>query len=514
MAEPAYRALLIGNSTFPSDPGNLQSLEGPVNDIALLRDALTDPATGMFAPRDVRLLPERTMAEILLEMEQFFSGADRADRLLLFYSGHGLLTSTDQLLLAARDTRTDSLLATTVSATAINSMIDASAAMTTMIMLDCCYSGAFKSADLPRSLQGTGRYLLTSTRSGELARDADLRNGTSQFTTHLVEGLQAAPDHDGDGLVDLDDLYDYVHRQLVQTGRQIPQRNFSGGGDVVIARRTPAGPGPTPEVPAAPVLDVSETVIDLPEVEAGEVLSPERVRVVNRGGGRLDWEVRTDAPWVAVSRDGDDVRLDLQPAVGHNRANVVVSDRGPGGSRTIRVHVNVRQRRRQLPPPPPRHRPTPRPWWRTHLPHLAVAALVTAAAVVLGVVLLTGEPAAPPESAEVAVDGTLAWSDTGLDVGSGDRVSVVADGEIHHNEASTTGPEGFPNRPDLLTPYPELNHAALIGRIGEDGTALFVGRQATFTAERDGRLFLGVNDGGLENNSGSFTAAVTVEPGS
>ena len=46
-----YRALLIGNSSFPNDPQNLQPLEGPVNDVALLRDALTDPHTGMFARR-------------------------------------------------------------------------------------------------------------------------------------------------------------------------------------------------------------------------------------------------------------------------------------------------------------------------------------------------------------------------------------------------------------------------------------------------------------------------------
>jgi hypothetical protein len=42
MSDGVYRALLIGNSTFPEDPHNLFDLNGPVNDIALLREALVD----------------------------------------------------------------------------------------------------------------------------------------------------------------------------------------------------------------------------------------------------------------------------------------------------------------------------------------------------------------------------------------------------------------------------------------------------------------------------------------
>jgi len=86
VSDPSYKALLIGNSTFPNDAHNLQSLEGPVNDISVLRDALTDPDVGLFEPTAVRMLPERTMAEILIELETFFASATRDDRLFLYYS--------------------------------------------------------------------------------------------------------------------------------------------------------------------------------------------------------------------------------------------------------------------------------------------------------------------------------------------------------------------------------------------------------------------------------------------
>lgn len=97
MTDTAYKALLIGNSTFPQDPHNLQSLEGPVNDISVLRDALTDAQAGLFEPTAVRMLPERTMSETLIELETFFASATRDDRLLLYYSGHGLLTDENRL---------------------------------------------------------------------------------------------------------------------------------------------------------------------------------------------------------------------------------------------------------------------------------------------------------------------------------------------------------------------------------------------------------------------------------
>jgi hypothetical protein len=189
MTDLRYRALLIGNSTFPEDPHNLPGLEDPINDIALLRDALTDSEVELFHSGAVRMTSERTASEILVELETFFGLATKESHLLLYYSGHGLLNEANELFLCARDTRTSLLRATAVSSTAINSMIDGSAAQTTIIILDCCHSGAFKSGDLSQALKGTGRFLLTSCRSRELAHDAHQANHTSVFTHHLVEGL-------------------------------------------------------------------------------------------------------------------------------------------------------------------------------------------------------------------------------------------------------------------------------------------------------------------------------------
>ena len=235
-----YRALLIGNSTYPADEHNLQTLKGPVKDITVLNRALADPATGLFADTDVTLLPEVTSARAIRAMGRFFGEAGRDDALLLYFSGHGKLDQAGRLHLCMQDTETNNLLATAVSSARINEFADASHARNVVIVLDCCFSGAFRGGDLGDAVAGPGRYVLTSCRGTQLANDATAENSTSHFTQHLVDGLLgAAADHDGDGYVSFSELYAYVDRRLRETGKQIPQQRVQGDGDLHLARRKP-----------------------------------------------------------------------------------------------------------------------------------------------------------------------------------------------------------------------------------------------------------------------------------
>ena len=97
-----YRALLIGNSTYPADEHNLQPLKGPVKDIAALNRALVDRSAGLFADVDVTLLPEATSARVIRALGRFFDSADRDDVLLLYFSGHGKLDQPDVCTSACR----------------------------------------------------------------------------------------------------------------------------------------------------------------------------------------------------------------------------------------------------------------------------------------------------------------------------------------------------------------------------------------------------------------------------
>lgn len=233
-----YLALLIGNSSYPADEHNLQTLKGPVKDIAALNRALVDKDTGLFADADVTLLAEATSTKAVRALGKFFGAATRDDVLLVYFSGHGKLDQSGRLHLCMYDTESTDLLSTAVSSTRINEFADASRARNVVIVLDCCHSGAFRGGDLGDAVAGPGRYVLTSCRGSQLANDATVENGTSFFTQHFVDGLiSAASDQDRDGYVTFSDLYSYVNLRLREAGKQIPQRRVDGDGDVRLAKR-------------------------------------------------------------------------------------------------------------------------------------------------------------------------------------------------------------------------------------------------------------------------------------
>jgi hypothetical protein len=124
-------------------------------------------------------------------------------------------------------------------------------------------------------------------------------------------------------------------------------------------------------------------------------------------------------------------------------------------------------------------------------------------------------PALPSRTETVTVDARRAFTDTGIDVAVGDRVAISATGTIFHDASGSTGPSGVSERRDLsqFSVLPSEIHAALIGRMGDGGAPFAVGSDFSSGSLAPGRLFLGVNDVGVDNNSGAFTATITVRKG-
>nr|WP_188299211.1 caspase family protein [Streptomyces sp. CBMA156] len=263
--------MLICNSVFPNDPASLPPLQGPRADGMALWAALQDPATGMFDPDEIHVLHERNAGEILTEAEEFFASGRPGETLLFYYSGHGLQIHRE-LHLCGRDTIGNRLASTAVSADALKKMMERSYAATIVVVLDCCYSGAFAKGTAPvdpQQLAGSGRYVLTASSSTETAADTEYRGRPSPFTAALVDALRsAAEDTDHDGYVDLDDLYRQLKRALPQ-GLPEPRRKFDGTGAVAVARRSATWPERT-EKPndRLPSVRVTGTT-DLPTVPNG-----------------------------------------------------------------------------------------------------------------------------------------------------------------------------------------------------------------------------------------------------
>jgi hypothetical protein len=123
----------------------------------------------------------------------------------------------------------------------------------------------------------------------------------------------------------------------------------------------------------------------------------------------------------------------------------------------------------------------------------------------------------------VHVDATQPWTDTGLSVNQGDRVSFQASGQIQVNGRQVATPDGSSVTPSNRSRqgnrgdgsrdggYPIANApvGALVGRIG-NGEPFGIGMQTQpLVMPESGRLMLGVNDNDLSDNSGAFAVVVS-----
>ncbi|WP_410537728.1 caspase domain-containing protein [Streptomyces sp. KL2] len=249
-------ALIVANDVYEHE--GLSRLAAPAHDARALESVLADPQIGRFQVTVVRNQPAHVVRR---EIANFFADRRPDDFLLLHFSCHGLKGASGALYFAGADTVPTRLSATAVSARFVDQEMTESRARRIALFLDCCYGGAFsrgmraRAADaidgesaFPAAASGAdgagdgrGRMVITASGATEYAFEDDRlaradRHGPSVFTGALVHGLRTGEaDTGGDGLVDLDELYDYVYTRVRATTRhQTPQKWVDASGKLVV----------------------------------------------------------------------------------------------------------------------------------------------------------------------------------------------------------------------------------------------------------------------------------------
>ena len=106
------------------------------------------------------------------------------------------------------------------------------------------------------------------------------------------------------------------------------------------------------------------------------------------------------------------------------------------------------------------------------------------------------------------------WTNSGLVVRKGQRLRISASGRVSLGKGRFSTPGGLTSILDQDKLMRNEATGALIAVIGDDNDDfILIGPKRDFVAQRDGVLFLGVNEGDLSDNTGSYDIVIEAEAG-
>ena len=107
---------------------------------------------------------------------------------------------------------------------------------------------------------------------------------------------------------------------------------------------------------------------------------------------------------------------------------------------------------------------------------------------------------------------TNGWTNSGLVVRRGQRLRISATGRVTLGAGRASTPAGLPTLADRDKLMRNEPTGALIAVIGDDNDEfVLIGRSREFVSQRDGVLFLGVNEGNLNDNTGTYEVTIEAE---
>ncbi|HEU5195726.1 MAG TPA: caspase family protein [Methylomirabilota bacterium] len=242
-------AVVIGIGNYES--AAIPRLKYTVSDAEAIYQTLVGPAG--FSKDNVLLLTDRTERKPTLRNIKWALGtflgrnAQKDDTVMIFYAGHGAPEVDARGLerdglakyLIPSDADIDDLYSTALPMDELQTIFGRIEADRVVAFLDACYSGAAAGPGLGRTFaskktragavddlflerltRSKGRAIVTASRPAEVSIELpELGHGI--FTYYLVQGLKGAADGNRDGIVSLQELYEYVEQQVTAKSRAV-----------------------------------------------------------------------------------------------------------------------------------------------------------------------------------------------------------------------------------------------------------------------------------------------------
>jgi Caspase domain/Glucodextranase, domain B len=238
-------AVIIGIGRYDNE--SIPGLRYAVSDAEAIYQVLT--ATAGFKKDNVLLLTDKTERKPTLRNIKFALGtflarsAKKDDTVVMFYAGHGAPEVDQRGLerdglakyLVPSDADPDDLFSTALPMDDLQTIFGRIESERVVAFLDACYSGAaggrtFASKKtrashvddlfLERLTRSKGRAIVTAARPAEVSVELpELGHGI--FTYYLVQALRGAGDLNRDGIVSLQEVYEYLEQQVVRKSRSV-----------------------------------------------------------------------------------------------------------------------------------------------------------------------------------------------------------------------------------------------------------------------------------------------------
>jgi hypothetical protein len=238
-------AVVVGVGKYSSMP----SLKYTDDDAFRFYSHLKSPEGGALPDNQIEILVDEaaTRENILRTMRQYFLRADENDVVLLYFSGHGL---EGCFLPVDYDGYNNKL-----RHEEIRQIFKESKAKHKICIADACHSGTLNysgtlAAKGPAPVSVDRYYqafedseggiaLLMSSQAGELSlEDQGLRQGV--FTYYILQGMKGSADTNGDYIVTVTELYEFVHKKVLDytAGMQSPALSGNYDENMPVSLRT------------------------------------------------------------------------------------------------------------------------------------------------------------------------------------------------------------------------------------------------------------------------------------
>ena len=233
------RVVLMGTGTYQTG-SDLPGIPSVVGTLADLGRALVEQCG--LAEENLRLVVDpQTPSEMGNALAEQAEQAE--DVLLVYYVGHGLVSPSGELYLAAgvTDSYPPRLKYSALSYSQVRNCLWASRAQSIVVILDCYFPGRAlgdPEAEVAAFTHVSGGFVLTSAARNEVALAPPGARHTA-FTGELIRMLTEG-DPKSPHQLTLRDVYRYLSRELSAKGLPQPHRQASAGADDLVLAPNPA----------------------------------------------------------------------------------------------------------------------------------------------------------------------------------------------------------------------------------------------------------------------------------